>query len=354
MTRQVKVGNVLIGGGAPISIQSMTNTDTRDVFATLRQIDALQEAGCQIVRLAVPDKEAAEAFGMIKKSSPLPLVADIHFSSDLAIRVMELGADKVRINPGNIGSPDRVEAVLSKAKACGIPIRIGVNSGSVEQRLLEKYGGVTADALVESALDAVEYARSFGFEDLVVSIKSSDIKMNYDAYTEFSKRCDVPLHVGLTEAGVGEDARRKSALGIGALLLAGVGDTIRVSLTGDPVQEVRLAKKILSDIGLRRSGIDFVSCPTCGRTQVDLPRIAEEVKEKLAPLSERLERAGKSMTVAVMGCPVNGPGEARSADIGVACGKGVGLIIKKGEVVCKVEENDICRILIKEVEGMIR
>ena len=353
MTRQVKVGNIFIGGGAPVSIQSMTNTDTRDVFATLKQIDALQEAGCQIVRLAIPDKEAARAFGEIKKSCMLPMVADIHFSSDLALMVMDGGADKVRINPGNIGSPDRVEAVLSKAKACGIPIRIGVNSGSVEDRLIEKYGGVTSDALVESALDAIKYAESFGFEDLVVSIKSSDIKMNYDAYTKISKLTDVPLHVGLTEAGIGEDARRKSALGIGSLLLAGIGDTIRVSLTGDPVQEVVLAKKILSDIGIRRSGINFVSCPTCGRTQVDLPSIAAEVKSNLEPYSERLERAGKSMTIAVMGCPVNGPGEAKNADLGVACGKGVGLIIKKGEIVCKVDEADICKTLIHELNSMI-
>lgn len=353
MTKQVKVGNILIGGGAPVSIQSMTNTDTRDVFATLKQIDALQEAGCQIVRLAIPDKEAAEAFAQIKRSATLPLVADIHFSSDLAIRVMDSGADKVRINPGNIGSPDRVAAVLSKAKECGIPIRIGVNSGSVEERLLEKYGGVTADALVESALDAVKYAKSFGFDDLVVSIKSSDIKMNYDAYTKFSKLSDVPLHVGLTEAGIGEDARRKSAIGIGSLLLAGVGDTIRVSLTGDPVQEVILAKKILSDIGMKRSGINFVSCPTCGRTQVDLPSIAENVKAKLEVYDRRLEKAGKHLTVSVMGCPVNGPGEAREADLGVACGKGVGLIIKKGEVICKVEEKDICSTLIHELEKMI-
>ena len=232
----------------------MTNTDTRDVFATLKQIDALEEAGCQIVRLAIPDKEAALAFGEIKKSCSIPLVADIHFSSELALMVMDGGADKVRINPGNIGSEEKVAAVLSKAKSCGIPIRIGVNSGSVEARILEKYGGVTADALVESALDAIKYAESFGFEDLVVSIKSSDIAMNYEAYTKISKLTDVPLHVGLTEAGIGEDARRKSAIGIGSLLLAGIGDTIRVSLTGDPVQEVLLAKKILSDIGLRRRG----------------------------------------------------------------------------------------------------
>jgi (E)-4-hydroxy-3-methylbut-2-enyl-diphosphate synthase len=266
---------------------------------------------------------------------------------------MEAGADKVRINPGNIGSPDRVEAVLSKAKSCGIPIRIGVNSGSVEDRLLEKYGGVTADALVESALDAIDYARSFGFDNLVVSIKSSDIRMNYEAYTKMSAVSDVPLHVGLTEAGIGEDARRKSALGIGALLLAGIGDTIRVSLTGDPVQEVILAKKILSDVGIRRSGINFVSCPTCGRTQVDLPSIAEEVKSKLEPYSEKLERAGKSLTLAVMGCPVNGPGEAKSADLGVACGKGVGLIIKNGEILYKVKEEEICKALIRELQKMV-
>ena len=353
MTRQVKVGNIYIGGGAPVSIQSMTNTDTRDVFATLKQIDALEEAGCQIVRLAIPDKEAALAFGEIKKSCSIPLVADIHFSSELALMVMDGGADKVRINPGNIGSEEKVAAVLSKAKSCGIPIRIGVNSGSVEARLLEKYGGVTADALVESALDAIKYAESFGFEDLVVSIKSSDIAMNYEAYTKISKLTDVPLHVGLTEAGIGEDARRKSAIGIGSLLLAGIGDTIRVSLTGDPVQEVLLAKKILSDIGLRRTGINFVSCPTCGRTQVDLPKVAQQVKDKISIYNDKLERMGKSMTIAVMGCPVNGPGEAKNADLGVACGKGVGLIIKKGEIVCKVNEDEICSALLRELDNMI-
>ncbi len=332
----------------------MTNTDTRDVFATLKQIDALEEAGCQIVRLAIPDKEAALAFGEIKKSCSIPLVADIHFSSELALMVMDGGADKVRINPGNIGSEEKVAAVLSKAKSCGIPIRIGVNSGSVEARILEKYGGVTADALVESALDAIKYAESFGFEDLVVSIKSSDIAMNYEAYTKISKLTDVPLHVGLTEAGIGEDARRKSAIGIGSLLLAGIGDTIRVSLTGDPVQEVLLAKKILSDIGLWRTGINFVSCPTCGRTQVDLPKVAQQVKDKISVYNDKLERMGKNMTIAVMGCPVNGPGEAKNADLGVACGKGVGLIIKKGEIVCKVNEDEICSALLRELDNMIK
>lgn len=353
MTRQVKVGNILIGGGAPVSIQSMTNTDTRDVFATLKQIDALTEAGCQIVRLAIPDEEAARAFAEIKRNSVVPLVADIHFSSELALMVMDGGADKVRINPGNIGSEEKVRSVLERAKACGIPIRIGVNSGSVESRLIEKYGGVTADALVESAMDAINYAESFGFYDLVVSLKSSDIAMNFEAYRKLSAMTDVPLHVGLTEAGIGEDARRKSAIGIGSILLCGIGDTIRVSLTGDPVEEVRLAKKILNDIGLRRSGIQFVSCPTCGRTQVDLPKIAASVKEKLEPYSERLERNGRSLTVAVMGCPVNGPGEAKNADIGVACGKGLGLIIKKGETVCKVAEADISSVLLSEIEKMI-
>lgn len=353
MTRQVKVGNILIGGGAPVSIQSMTNTDTRDIFATLKQIDALQEAGCEIVRLAIPDETAARAFAEIKKNSVLPLVADIHFSSELALMVMDGGADKVRINPGNIGSEDKVRRVLEKAKSCGIPIRIGVNSGSVEKRLIEKYGGVTADALVESAMDAIAYAESFGFYDLVVSLKSSDIRMNFDAYRKLSLMTDVPLHVGLTEAGIGEDARRKSALGIGAILLEGIGDTIRVSLTGDPVEEVKLAKNILNDIGLRRSGIQFVSCPTCGRTQVDLPTIAQNIKDRLYPYSERLERAGKYLTVAVMGCPVNGPGEAKNADLGVACGKGVGMIIKRGKTVRKVVESEICSALVKELEAMI-
>lgn len=351
--KQVMCGNVPIGGGAPISIQSMTNTDTRDVEATYAQIMRLAEAGCQIVRCTVPDMEAAAAFGKIRKLSPIPMVADIHFDYKMAIAAMDNGADKVRINPGNIGSDEKVAAVLDHAKACGIPIRIGVNSGSVEKDIIAKYGGVTAEGLAESALNAVSYARSFGFEDLVVSLKSADVAMNHKAHRLLVEKCDLPIHIGLTEAGVGQMAEIKSTAALGALILDGIGDTMRVSLTGDPVREVVLAKKILKAVGARKGGIDFVSCPTCGRTRVDLPSIAAEIEQKLAPVSERLEKEGRSLRVSVMGCAVNGPGEARNSDIGVACGKGEGLIIKKGEILRKVPEEAICTELIAEINSMI-
>ena len=352
--KQVMCGNVPIGGGAPISIQSMTNTDTRDVEATYAQIMRLAEAGCQIVRCTVPDMEAAAAFGKIRNLSPIPMVADIHFDYKMAIAAMDNGADKVRINPGNIGSDEKVAAVLDHAKACGIPIRIGVNSGSVEKDIIAKYGGVTAEGLAESALNAVSYARSFGFEDLVVSLKSADVAMNHKAHRLLVEKCDLPIHIGLTEAGVGQMAEIKSTAALGALVLDGIGDTMRVSLTGDPVREVVLAKKILKAVGARKGGIDFVSCPTCGRTRVDLPSIAAEIEQKLAPVSERLEKEGRSLRVSVMGCAVNGPGEARNSDIGVACGKGEGLIIKKGEILRKVPEEAICTELIAEINSMIR
>ena len=352
LSRQLKIGNVLVGGGAPVSIQSMTNTDTKDVAASLRQINALAEAGCQIVRLTVPDLEAAKAFGEIKRSSPLPMVADIHFDYKCAIAAMENGADKVRINPGNIGSEEKVRMVLDKAKACGIPIRIGVNSGSLEKDLIAKYGGVTAAGLAESAKKAAAYAESFGFRDVVVSLKSADVEMNHEAHKLLADKIDNPLHIGLTEAGCGQMAEIKSTAAIGALLLEGIGDTMRVSLTGDPVREVILAKKILKAVGVRKGGIDFVSCPTCGRTKVDLPSIAAEIETKLAPLSERLEKEGRSLRLAVMGCAVNGPGEAKSADLGVACGQGEGLIICRGEIIKKVPENIICDELIALAERM--
>lgn len=348
-SRQVKVGNVLIGGGAPISIQSMTNTDTKDVVSSLKQINSLYEAGCDIVRLAILDMDAVKAFAEIKKKSPVPLVADIHFDYKLALAVIEAGADKVRINPGNIGNEDNVKAVLSKAKEYKIPIRIGVNSGSLEKDLIQKHGNVCAEALAESALNAVKYANSFGFEDIVVSLKSSDVEMNHKAHKLLANMIDNPLHIGLTEAGVGEMAEIKSTAAIGALLLEGIGDTMRVSLTGDPVREVLCAKKILKAVGIRKHGIDFVSCPTCGRTKVDLPSIAAEVERKLAPISDKLEKEKKSLRVAVMGCAVNGPGEAKNADIGVACGVGEGLIIKKGEIIKKVPEALICDELIKMI-----
>lgn len=351
--KQVMCGNVPIGGGAPISIQSMTNTDTRDVEGTYRQIMSLAEAGCQIVRCTVPDMEAAIAFGVIRKKSPLPMVADIHFDYKMAIAAMDNGADKVRINPGNIGSDEKVAAILDHAKACGIPIRIGVNSGSVEKDIIAKYGGVTAEGLAESALNAVAYARSFGFEDIVVSLKSADVAMNHKAHRLLVEKCDLPVHIGLTEAGVGQMAEIKSTAALGALILDGIGDTMRVSLTGDPVREVLLAKKILKAVGARKGGIDFVSCPTCGRTRVKLPEIAAKVEQQLAPLSERLEREGRSLRVSVMGCAVNGPGEAKNSDIGVACGKGEGLIIKRGEILRKVPEECICSELIAEINSML-
>ena len=349
MTKQVKVGNILIGGGAPISIQSMTNTDTKDVDATLKQINALAEAGCEIVRSTVPDMEAAKAFGRIKAKSPIPLVADIHFDHKLAIAAIEEGADKIRINPGNIGSEEKVRAVLEKAKAYKVPIRIGVNSGSIEKEILAKYGGVTAQGMVESALNAVKYAESFGFEDLVVSLKSSDASLNFEAHRLFREASDRPLHIGLTEAGVGRAAEIKSAAAMGALLLNGIGDTMRISLTGDPVREVILAKQILKACGIRRAGIDFVSCPTCGRTRVDLPSIAQDIETRLQPISDELEKQGKFIRVAVMGCAVNGPGEGRSADYGVACGDGEGLLFKKGKIIKKVPESEIAGALIEMI-----
>ena len=353
-TRMVNCGGVLIGGGAPVSIQSMTNTDTRDPKATLAQIDRLADAGCQIIRLAVPDMEAAKGFGEIKKLSPLPMVADIHFDYRLAIAAIDAGADKIRINPGNIGSEERVRAVLERAKSARIPVRIGVNAGSLEKGLLAKYGRVCAEALCESAQNAVAYARSFGFEDIVVSLKSSDVRINHEAHRLFRESSDLPLHIGLTEAGASEAAEMKSAVAIGALLLDGIGETMRVSLTGDPLREVVLAKKILAAAGVRRNGIDLVSCPTCGRTRVDLPSIAVKVEKALAPLSENLASRGRFIRVAVMGCEVNGPGEASGADYGVACGTGCGLLIKHGEIIRKVDEDEICDSLIALIDEDIQ
>ena len=331
----------------------MTNTDTRDVPATLDQIRRLAEAGADIVRCTVPDREAASAFSLIKKDSPVPLVADIHFDYKLAIAAIEAGADKIRINPGNIGSRERVKAVLDCAKAHGIPVRIGVNSGSLEKDLIEKYGGVCAEAICESALNAVEYAQDLGFEDIVVSLKCSDVQMNHKAHKLFAERCGLPLHIGLTEAGFGEEGVMKSTAALSALLLDGIGDTMRVSLTGDPVQEVILAKKILKACGLRRAGIEFVSCPTCGRTQVDLPAIAEKVKIMLAPASEKLEKEGRFLRVSVMGCVVNGPGEARNSDFGIACGKNEGVLFRNGEIIDKLPEDKLAEALVRSVEGSI-
>lgn len=345
MSRQIHVGNVAVGGGAPVSIQSMTNTPTHDVAATLDQIRALASAGCEIVRVAVPDERAALAIGALKADSPVPLVADIHFDYRLALIAAEQGIDKIRINPGNIGSEDRVEAV---AKACmerSIPIRIGVNGGSLEKDLLEKYGGPTPEALVESALGHVSLLERYGFEDICISLKTSSVPTTMRAYRLMAERYDYPLHLGVTEAGTPEMGILKSAAGIGGLLALGIGDTIRVTLTADPVEEIAAAKKILKSIGLRQDGPNLISCPTCGRTQIDLIPMARRVEDLL-------KKIDKPITVAVMGCIVNGPGEARHADVGIAGGKGEGVLFKHGEIVAKVPENRLVEELMKLIDSL--
>ena len=344
-TRVVKVGNVVMGGNSPIVIQSMCNTDTRDVENTVKQILELEQAGCQVVRVAVPDMAAAEAVGEIKKRISIPLVADIHFDYKLALKVMDLGIDKVRINPGNIGEESRIQAVVEKAKQKQIPIRIGVNSGSLEKDLIQKYGGVTPQGLVESALRHVRILEKYQFYDIVVSIKASNVPFSVQAYTLLSQKIDYPIHVGITEAGTVYSGTVKSAVGIGAILLQGIGDTIRVSLTGNPVEEIKAAKEILKSVGMLEQGIELISCPTCGRTQIDLISIANEVEKKCKALNKKLK-------VAVMGCVVNGPGEAREADIGIAGGKGEGLLFKKGEIIRKIPENELVEQLMKEIEMM--
>lgn len=347
-SRKVNCGGVPIGGGSPISIQSMTNTDTRDVQATLKQIEALSEAGCQIIRCAIPDMEAAEAFGQIKKQCKIPMVADIHFDYRLAVKAIENGADKVRINPGNIGDNERIKAVVLAAKERGIPIRVGVNAGSLEKDIIEKYKGITPEGIVESAIRNVELIETMNFEDIVISIKSSDVELSYRAHMLMAEKLGYPLHVGITEAGTVNSGKVKSAIGIGAILLAGLGDTIRVSLTGNPINEVLFAKEILNALHLRKSGINFVSCPTCGRCTVDLEHIANQIEKELIGVEKERERKGlKQITVAVMGCEVNGPGEARGADIGVACGKGKGLLFKDGEIIKTVTEEAIPKELIR-------
>jgi len=342
-TRKVKVGNLYIGGDAPITIQSMTNTKTSDVEATVNQIKALEESGCDIVRVAVPDMEAARAIAEIKKQTSIPLVADIHFNYELALKSMENGADKIRINPGNIGSKDRVLKVVSMAKEKGVPIRIGVNSGSLERDLLRKYGHVTAEALVESALSHVRILEELDFYDTVISIKASDVLLAYKAYQLIAEKTDYPLHVGITEAGTIYRGTIKSAVGIGSILLSGVGDTIRVSLTGHPVEEIKAAKEILRSLGLYSKGVQFISCPTCGRTQIDLISIAQQVEKAL-------ENYEKPIKVAVMGCVVNGPGEAREADIGIAGGRNNAVLFKKGEIIRKVSEENIVEALLEEIK----
>ena len=341
-TKAVKIGNRVIGGGNPILIQSMTNTKTEDVQATVAQIQALTAAGCDIIRCAVPTQEAAKALKEIKKQITIPLVADIHFDYKLAIAAIENGADKIRINPGNIGSMERVQAVVDAAKERNIPIRVGVNSGSLEKDLIKKYGGVTAEGIVESALDKVHMIEEMGYDNLVISIKSSDVLMCAKAHELIAPKTDHPLHVGITESGTVLSGNIKSAIGLGMILSQGIGDTIRVSLTGDPKEEIKSAKLILRTLGLRKGGIEVVSCPTCGRTQIDLIGLANKVENMV-------EDIPLDIKVAVMGCVVNGPGEAREADIGIAGGKGEGLLIRKGEVVKKVPEGELLDALREEL-----
>ena len=344
LTKEVYIGNRVIGGKNPILIQSMTNTKTEDVEATVAQIQKLTKAGCDIIRCAVPTMEAAKALAEIKKQVEIPIVADIHFDYKLAIAAMENGADKIRINPGNIGSIDRVKAVVDVAKERNIPIRVGVNSGSLEKNLVEKYGGVTAEGIVESALDKVRIIEEMGYDNLVVSIKSSDVMMCVKAHELIADKNNHPLHVGITEAGTIISGNIKSSIGLGLILGQGIGDTIRVSLTGDPVEEIKSAKLILRTLGLRKGGIEVVSCPTCGRTQIDLIGLANKVETMVAEFPLDIK-------VAVMGCVVNGPGEAKEADLGVAGGIGEGLIIKKGEIYKKVPEDQLLDALRYELEN---
>ena len=345
MTKQILVGGVPIGGGAPVVIQSMLNTKTTDVEGSLEQLRKLSAAGCQIARLAIPNKEAAESFGQICKSSPLPLVADIHFDYKLALMAAEGGAAKIRINPGNIGGEDRVQAVVAACKDKKIPIRIGVNGGSLDKKLLEKYGHPTAEALVESAFEHLELLEKYGFYDTCVSMKSSNVPTMVAAARLFRSKCDYPIHIGVTETGPVRMGLMKSAMGIGALLLDGIGDTIRVSLTDDPVEEVYAAKDILKAAGLRKEGVNIISCPTCGRTQSDLIGLVNQV-------DEALKNCNKPITVAVMGCVVNGPGEAREADIGIAGGDGCGMLFEKGEQICKLPYDELLPALLKRIEAM--
>ena len=345
MSRQMNIGGVAIGGGAPVAIQSMCSTHTEDVAATVAQILRLEQAGCEIVRVAVPTMEAARAIGQIKKAIHIPLVADIHFDYRLALQCAAEGVDKIRINPGNIGSQERVQAVAEACRRHHIPIRIGVNGGSLEKPLLEQYGGVTAQALVDSAMGHVRLLNDCGFDDICLSVKCSHVPTNMQAYTLLSRQTDYPLHLGVTEAGTPEMGVLKSAVGIGGLLCQGIGDTIRVSLTADPVEEVVAAKRILQAIDMRRSGPNLISCPTCGRTKYDMIPIAREVER-------RLRDCTKPITVAVMGCAVNGPGEARNADVGIAGGDGEGLLFRKGEILYKVPQEHLVDALMAEIEKL--
>lgn len=357
MSKKVMCKDVAIGGGAPISIQSMTNVDSRNEKALLEQIARLEDAGCQIIRMAVPDMESAEVLGRVRRKIHIPLVADIHFDYRLAIASIENGADKVRINPGNIGSTDRVRAVVEAARERQIPIRVGVNGGSLEKDIVEKNGGVTAEGLAESALRNLKLIEDMDYDNLVISLKSSDVRMNYEAHKILVAGTKHPIHIGITEAGTPGRGKVKSAVGIGGLLLAGIGDTMRVSLTADPVEEIYFAKEILRSLGLRKSAINLVSCPTCGRTKINLEGLAGQIERHLDELESRWEaegrwevKGGKGITVAVMGCAVNGPGEAREADYGVAGGDGKGLLFAKGEIVGSVPESEIVPALLKMIE----
>ena len=345
-TRQIHIGKVAIGGGAPISVQSMTNTKTTDTEATVAQIRALQAAGCDIVRLAVPDMEAARNLGNILRQVTVPLVADIHFDYKLALEAIHQGIHALRLNPGNIGGEEKVKAVVEAAKEAGIPIRIGVNAGSLDKKILKKYGGVTPEALVESAMEHVRILEALDFHDMQISLKAHDVPLTIAAYRLMSQTVDYPLHLGITEAGTVNTGIIKSAVGIGALLAEGIGDTFRISLTGDPVVEVRVANEILKSLGLKEYGPTLVACPTCGRTSIDLPDIAAQVEEKLRDIEDPIE-------VAVMGCVVNGPGEARGADVGIAGGNGEGLIFRKGEIVRKVPEADLVNELFQEIDQIL-
>lgn len=343
-TRKIQIGDRVIGGGNPILIQSMTNTKTEDADATVRQIERLREAGCDIVRVTVPTIEAAKALGKIKKRCDIPVVADIHFDHKMALAAMEYGADKIRINPGNIGGADKLREVVAAAKERGIPIRVGVNSGSLEKDLVEKYKGVTAQGIVESAMDKVHMIEDCGYSNIVVSIKSSDVMMCVRAHEEIAPICPYPLHVGITESGTVKSGSIRSAVGLGIILNKGIGDTIRVSLTGDPVEEVVTAKLILKSLGLRKGGVDVVSCPTCGRTNIDIIGLAGQVERMVAGYDLDIK-------VAVMGCVVNGPGEAKEADIGIAGGIGEGLLIKKGKIIKKVPEDELLATLKEELDN---
>ncbi|MDY6053158.1 MAG: flavodoxin-dependent (E)-4-hydroxy-3-methylbut-2-enyl-diphosphate synthase [Anaerovibrio sp.] len=346
-TRQIHIGNIAIGGGAPISVQSMTNTKTTDTAATVAQINALQAAGCDIVRLAVPDMDAAKNLGNIIKKVNVPLVADIHFDYRLALEAINQGISALRLNPGNIGGEDNVKAVVSEAKKHHIPIRIGVNAGSLDKAMLDKYGGVTAEALVASAMQHVRILEQQDFYDMKISLKAHDVPLTLEAYQLMSKTVDYPLHLGITEAGTAKTGMIKSAVGIGALLAQGIGDTFRISLTGDPVVEVKVANEILKSLGLKEYGPTLISCPTCGRTSIDLAGIADVVAERLSSVT-------KPISVAVMGCVVNGPGEARGADVGIAGGKGEGLVFRKGEILRKVPEEKLVEELFKEIDLILK